>query len=424
MAEIHPFTGVRYDEKRFPLDQVTAPPYDVISPSERDAFEVKHPNNVVRLILGKEAPGDTERENKYTRARGSLDAWMREKVLVRDAVPSYYILSQEYTSKDGRRRRTLGIIAELTLSPFGHGVVLPHEKTLSKPKEDRLKLFTATGANLSQVFMLYRDDGAVRIYLEAAVSRPPLASFTDTAGVVNQLWAVPAESADAVSSAFRDKKLYIADGHHRYETAVQYRDAQRALHGPNGAYDRVMIYMTEADDTALSIYPTHRMVSGIPAHAVSALPKAVGPLFTVTPLARDASHTSALGQERHSFVYVTREGAFRLTLKPNVDLGSEISGASPEVRSLDVTVLHRLILEPVFGINAERLSEQTNITYTRDDDEALSAVASGSVQAAFMLPATPLASVLAVADEGSFMPQKSTYFFPKLPSGLVFRLMR
>lgn len=422
MAEIHPFTGLRYDEKRFPLDLVTAPPYDIISPEARDEFERTHENNVVKLILGKEKSGDTDADNKYTRARGYLDAWMRDKVLIRDDVPQYYILSQEYTSKNGSRRRTLGIIAELTLSPFGGGIVLPHEKTLSKPKEDRLKLFSATGANLSQVFMLYRDDGAVRMFLEAAASRPPLASFTDTAGVRNSLWAVPA-GADDIALAFRDKKLYIADGHHRYETAVHYRDMMREKHGAGGAYDRVMIYMTAADD-ALSIYPTHRMISGIPAHAVSALPKAVSPLFTVTPLARDIPHADALAKETHAFVYVTRDGSYKIALKPNVDLAAEISGASPEVRSLDVTVLHRLILEPVFGITAEHLSAQTNLTYTRDDAEALASVASGKAQAAFMLNATPLASVLAVADEGSFMPQKSTYFFPKLPSGLVFRLMR
>ncbi|MBI4977890.1 MAG: DUF1015 domain-containing protein [Spirochaetes bacterium] len=427
MAVIRGFCGVRYDTPRLSPDDVTAPPYDVISPSERDAFIARHENNVVRLILGKEQPGDAPGSDKYSRARGYLDAWLSSGALVSDDTPCYYLLKQEYRDRFGRERSTMGFIGELELSRFGEGIVFPHEKTLAKPKADRFNLMSATQANLSQIFLLYRDNerSIVDMLNGAVQGAAPLFTFTDSFSVTNTFWKTPASQLPSLARAFVDKQVYIADGHHRYETSVRYRDTMREQGAPiGGKQDFAMVYLTDADDDALSIYPTHRLVNGIAAEKMNALPEALKKLFDVHTVARDGVFERMAGKPHAFGLFTGGNNVLLITLKSGVDLAKEIPDTLPAVRILDVSVLHVLILDRLLGIDRTRLEEQTNLTYTRDDDKAFAAVEHGEAQAAFLLNPTPLDSVLTVADSSGFMPQKSTYFVPKLPSGLVFRLMR
>lgn len=438
MAEIRAFKGLRYNSEVVSYEKVTAPPYDVIDEDERNALLSQDPHNVVRLILGDQSEGDTEENSRYTRARDTLAAWCADGSLRHDEAPAYYILRQRYTNKYGEKKETIGVVAALRLSPFGEGVVLPHERTLSKPKADRLELIKKTATNLSQVYLMYRDDDdAVYAALTAfADANAPVATFTDKTNVENIVWVMPEAEGAKMKACIDAKTLYIADGHHRYETMIAYRDYRREVDGmdADADYEFGMVYLTACSERYQSVYPTHRLIFDIPQDIIGALPKALETHFTVEAIpvgddikkARDllfrfmherkALHTFGLFRKGDNVFY-------QFTLKGEAVLKEKMKDEEAIVRELDVPILHTLVLEELLSLDKERQAAQTNLTYTRDDDFAIDAVVDGDYQAVFLLNATPLTSVLDVSDAKAIMPQKSTYFFPKLPSGVVFRTM-
>ncbi len=425
MAQIAAFHGLRFDLRRFPDPALLlAPPYDVISDAERTRLELGHDRNIVRLDLPR-GDGDA----KYEHARAELERWIDDGSLRFDEAPALYRYVQNFTYPPGLAGKSYtrsGFIGLLRLEPFSSRVVLPHEHTLSGPKEDRRKLMRATQAHLSQVFGLYRDpQGDAEAALAPVESRPPDLDATTRDGR-HRMWAVTDPAVIArVARAMAARQVMIADGHHRYETmlglAAELRPAGRAP-GESLA-DWGMVFFARAEDPGLLVLPTHRLVKGLPNEALAALRDRASKNFIVAP---GTESTPAAIEER-----LARDGqkqvtvAFRqagqadtlwFTLRPDADLSPL---GPPALQGLDVTVLHGLILGPLLGIDAAAMAKQSYLGYTHDTAEALARIASGDAQGGFLMNATKIDQVLAACEAGFVLPQKSTYFQPKLGSGLV-----
>jgi uncharacterized protein (DUF1015 family) len=439
MADVRPFRGLRYNPAKVAIGSVVTQPYDKITPQMQAAYYEASPCNVVRLILGRKEPGDDERTNVYTRAADFLGRWMREGVLVEDAQPAVYASSQTF-AVEGRTVRRRGFVALLRLSAFGEGVIFPHERTFQKYKDDRLRLMRTTRANLGHVFMLYSDPtktvsgilealdagrpdgrgrgGGPEVEVEALGVRHTLTPITD------------ADAIETVREVMADKPLFIADGHHRYETAVNYRDEMRAQHGTGGSgadapYDWRMVTLINMEDEALVIRPTHRLVRNLPHFDRATVREKLAPFFAVEECApgelaarlrpRDETQTRLA-------LYTGGERTLVLTLADRGRLPEAVRREAPgPVLELDVTVLHGLILDYLLGMPKEQQGQVGNIWYVATFDEGLDGVRSGQYQAAFFLNPTRIAQVRAVAASGAVMPQKSTDFYPKLLTGLVMR---
>jgi uncharacterized protein (DUF1015 family) len=434
MADIAPLTPLRYDLARLAgsLALVAAPPYDVISPEERAQLAARHPHNVVRLILP-EGEGDA----KYANAAGILGAWRDEGVLARDEAPAFYRLDQTFlppgapSSATPIRRR--GFLALVRLVPFAERVVLPHERTLSGPKEDRLKLFRATRTNLSPGFMLYRDP---RGELDAPLDTAELLTeFATPDGVRHSLAKVSDRRAiEAIVSGISRSTLLIADGHHRYETALRYAEEVSAANpqAPRHAEHRFfMTFLANGDSPSLVVFPTHRHVHSLPRFSFDELlQRAREAVFVVTDLPRGASADvilGALARERASSgsnVVAAAAGDGRaalLTLRAGADLSAHptLGGQPPVLRRTDVVLLHAGILQPILGITPEAQAAKTNLWYPQNADAALAELRGGRGDVLFLMNATPTAEVRDVAEAGHVMPQKSTFFYPKVPTGLA-----
>lgn len=430
MADILPFAGVRYDAARLgvPLADLVAPPYDVISPAEQSALYDKHPANVVRLILGRE-------EDKYEQAGTQFRAWLSDGTLVTETDPSIYVYRQSFkdplTGEPSPER--IGLVCLLKLEEYGTGTVLPHEKTLTGAKADRLSLLRATGAQFESIYGLYSDpDKTVQSFLGEYDDREPvLEQVDDVIGSSHAVERIDDASAVMVLREFlADKPIFIADGHHRYETALNYRREVRAAHPEWDsipiAADYILITLTAFEDEGLLVLPTHRLVRGVDPETVARLPETLVSQFTVTPI--DAEDLEAAVEE------ASREGriAFGVVL-PGANYLATLNAASEElaglvpgdqsdaVKRLPVTLLHSLIIENHLGIGAAALAAASQISYTRDTNEAITQVAQGGAQAAFLLPRPSVQDVRDVSLAGDVMPQKSTFFFPKLLSGLILR---
>lgn len=403
MAQIYPFKALRYTKKAGKLKDNVCPPYDIISPSERDALISKSVFNLVTL----EKP---EGENKYIEARHTLESWIKNGVVAYDDSDSVYLyrVSFVYGGKDYHYD---GIIALCKAYNFDEKVVLPHENTLKGAKEDRFRLLLATRTSFSSVYSLYEDaDGRVKAALGGVTETAPVSKVTDTEGVTHTLWRISGEKQiEQIVSSMADKKLYIADGHHRYETALRYRDFTGY---PEAGC--LLMTMVDMDSEGLLVLPTHRILKK-ECDAEAAI-KAMEEDFDIVTLESKEKLESFLEENKHLHVFgVYTKGVFRAaTLKWAVDWQSP-------VKDLDVSVLHDVILEKQFGVTKEDLASQTCLEYTRDIDEAVSAVDSGNATAAFILNATKVSQIRDVADAGEKMPQKSTYFHPKLISGLIMR---
>ncbi|MBX3223909.1 MAG: DUF1015 domain-containing protein [Labilithrix sp.] len=428
MAEIAPLTPLRYDLTSIAasggLAKVVAPPYDVIDAAQRAALAAAHPHNIVKLILP-EGEGDA----KYDNARDLFSAWRAEGVLVRDDEPAFYRYDQTFTPPGGGAPRTRrGFLGLVKVVPLDQGVVLPHERTLSGPKEDRLKLFRATRTNLSPGFMLYRDPDKK---LDAPLARASeLASFETADGVRHTLAKISDKDAiRAIVDGVAGSSLLIADGHHRYETALRYAQEAAAKPGsvarPEHAY--FMVFFANGDDPDLVVFPTHRHVHSLARFDFAEALKGASELFDVTALPPGASadvYTEALaksGAERPSLVLCAGDGrASLLALKKDADLAAHpiLGKRVAALRSTDVALLHMGILEPVLGITPEAQAAKTNIWYPQDAAASLAALRSNKGQALFLMNGTPVAEVRAVAEAGEVMPQKSTFFFPKVVTGL------
>jgi uncharacterized protein (DUF1015 family) len=435
MADVRPFRALRYDPGRVDLSRIIAPPYDVISPEGQRDLYARSAENIVRIEYGEQRPGDDARENRYTRAARDLRSWRDAGVLVRDAAPALYAYRQEF-SHDGRSYARDAVFAAVRLTPWDEGAVKPHEHTLANPKADRLELLRATRTQVSPVYSLYRHQADPGRPAPMPDCGAPLLSC-EADGQRHTLWRIDSPAAcDAFAAHLAQCDVYIADGHHRYETALAYRDEARARAATWSGEEPenfVLMALTHHADAGLLVLPTHRVVTppSRPAQPLAAL-GARFDIEDVTPPAFDAdavrgllSLLAAAGREASAFVAVGLEGdsAHLLTLSDRAAVEASMPAGHDEAwRRLDVNVLQYGVLAPVFGIGERELTAGGAVSYTQDASEAIAqARAAGGV--AFLLNATPVAQVLAVAAAGGRMPQKSTYFYPKLPTGLVMNLL-
>jgi uncharacterized protein (DUF1015 family) len=436
MAIISPFRAWRYDPERVAVQQVVTQPYDKITPAMQERYYEASPYNLVRIILGKRLPGDSESENVYTRAAASFLDWRQTGILRRDGERSIYRYSQTFNVRGGvpgsqalAERR--GFIAVGRIEEYSAGVVFRHEQTLAKPKADRLDLLRANRAHFGQIFMLYSGEGKVDAALDSAISegRVPDIAVSDEYEVVHRLWKVSDVAAiSAVQEQMRDKKLIIADGHHRYETALNYRNERRAAaetgSGIPAAYDSVMMTFVDMDRPGLVILPTHRVVFGLPSFSATKFQSDARRFFNieeVDPGIDAVRATAILNQAGHAgtaLLAVTADAAF--LLHDPKDIGSSLFGKlSLRQQALDVVQLHKCLLEGVLKISEDAIRNQENISYCREPSDALSQVQRGKVQMAFLMNPVRMHQVRDIAFGGEVLPQKSTDFYPKLLSGLT-----
>lgn len=418
MADIRAFRALRFTEKAGPLAEVVCPPYDIISEEQRQAYLARNANNIIRLELPREG------EDPYAVAADVLDRMLAEGVLKQDDTEALYVYDIEFALEDGTHN-VYGMVAQLHLEEFDKGIVLPHEETLSKAKQDRLNLMKATACNFSDVYGLYNDEG-MDAYLAAATKHEPIAVVTDEAGLTHRLWAITdPDTVEAIKARFKDTKLYIADGHHRYETAINYRNWLRENGTPVGAdSDYIMMMMVEMSHPGLVVQPTHRLLRDLEGFDPAALLDACRDRFDVeeglplTAVEERLGAAYAAGQRAFGF-YTGGDTAALLTLRDLAVMDEELPALSEASRHLDVNVLHTLILEQKLGIDKANMAQQINLTYTRSLQEAIDGVAAGRYQGAFLLNPTRVSEIRDVAAAGEKMPQKSTYFYPKLITGLT-----
>ena len=433
MADVRPFRALRFTPKAGELRELTCPPYDIIDESQRLSYLKRNPHNIIRLELPRDGA------DPYAEAGRTLREWVETGILRRDDQPAFYVYEIEYSLEgrsdisglDGGRRTIAGLIGQVKLEEFSKGVVLPHEETLSKAKEDRLNLMKATGCNFSDVYSLYMDDGGESEALDILSliqQGQPEAEFTDGEGLIHRLWAVTDPSlTDAIRQRFADKKLYIADGHHRYETALNYRNWLREQGRATDNADYIMMMLVEMSHPGLTVFPTHRLVRGLEGFDPEALLDKCGDCFDIVRRvavdALDESLENAYNSGRHAFGFYTGGDTFALLTLRDSDAAELLTrllpDKSPVYRQLDVTILHTLVLERLLGIDKANMAGQKNLTYTRNLREALDYVAAGAYQCSFLLNPTRVAEIRDVAAAGEKMPQKSTYFYPKLITGLT-----
>ena len=439
MAIVAPFKGLMYNFKALGNpSSLVAPPYDVISEEEQEAFYQAHPKNVIRLILGKRKTGDSDWDNRYTRSADCFKRWETEEVLIRSDVPCLYLTSHTFDPNDGSEPRTRwGLIALVRIEDEGSGVILPHERTFSAHKDDRLKLMRACNAQFSQIFSLYEDpDNKVLGFAREVTEGRPLLSFKFKDGSHHALWPLPHRGLfKKVADALLDKRIFIADGHHRYETARNYRNSMRARYGyrpPNRAYEFAMMYLTSMDDEGLMILPSHRLIKRCDTFDAGTFFEKIGEWFEIeeAPYSKTdgptavASFKRALaekGQGRSTigFFHQERNSLFLLSLRPDKqhDMGDDLH---PSLKQLDVLVLSRFLLQRTLGFTLEDLNNEEVFLYQSSFRKAVAMVESGSVQMAFLLNPTRIGQVKEVAGHRLIMPRKSTYFYPKVITGLVF----
>ncbi len=422
MATVLPFEGTRYNPEHVKLGGVLAPPYDVITDAQRDELYGRDMRNIVRIDSGISYPDDVEGiDDRYTRAASFLSSWRDLEVLVRDAPPSFYVVDHHFQHPDGTRRMRRGLLATVTASPWETSELRPHERTLRGPKEDRLALLRATRAQTSPVFAVWSGaDGIAETLGGIAVGDALLGGRID--GEIGSekllLWRVadPGRVA-AIERALRRATLYVADGHHRYETAAAYAAERRALDTiapPGASFERCLVHLAAADDPGIVILPTHRLVRPGPGIAFSLddLWARLDDAYETVPAAGGRAALAAAASmhaTHHAFAVVAHDGAAVLR-RPRLVAGS------PRDR-LDVAVLETEVLGPA-GVSRDMISGGA-LTYTRDPDGLEAAVGSGAAILAFGVSPVTAEEVIAVADAGETMPQKSTYFYPKVPTGLA-----
>lgn len=431
MAEIEAFRGVLYNTgKVSSLDDVVAPPYDVINDEGREKLYARHPHNIVRLILGKEFEGDDDKTNKYSRAAGFFSQWQREGALARDDAPAVYLYNQEYES-EGRQKVRKGFLVRIKLEAFDKGIVLPHEATLAKPVEDRLKLFRATECNLSPVFGLYADrEKELDRLLEGFERDLPAESLKDGDGAGHELRRLTdATKISRIVDFMKDRKVIIADGHHRYTTALAYKKEMEEKFGPNpkAAYNYVLMFLTNMYGDGISVGPIHRLAHGVD-FTRKGLLDSLRDCFEVEEVrgAEDVPESLARKQKDFfgrgtAFVLYFGQGDYvLLSGKEGVDLAERVPLDGPrDLKLLDVSVVHALLIEGALRISKEDLKGEKNIIYIKDTREAVRLVDAGKAKLACLMNPTRVDQVEAVAGRGYLMPQKSTFFYPKLLSGLV-----
>jgi uncharacterized protein (DUF1015 family) len=438
MAVIEPFRGIRYNpEKVGDLNRVMAPPYDIIPPQLQQELYERHPNNVIRLEYGLTTPEDTDDDNRYTRAAADLKNWLDERILIREDQPVIYSYFLDYRTRDGEQKTLKGFLSRVLLEELDSGVVLPHENTLAGPKADRFRLMESCHANFSPIFSLYSNPQmeAVQV-LEEAARRVPLVDVSDADGVRHRIWAVSdPPQIGKIKEVLADLPLFIADGHHRYETALNYRNAMREITGKKDgrqAFDYIMMYFSNMEEPGLTIYPTHRLVDHLldfELHHYLERASSYFEIRTFSYLQKKAflEELKNLGGERHAFgLYTTESDDLFLLILKNMDGVRSLlgHGLSPVLQELDVTLLHRILLDRLLGIGEKELKAQSHVRYVKEAEDALHAVNDGDAQLAFLLNGTRVDQLREVSLRGEKMPQKSTYFYPKLLTGLVLNSLK
>lgn len=421
MAEIKGYKGLRFNcEKAGKIEELVCPPYDIISDQQREEYIKTNPHNIIRLELPK---GD----DKYNKAAEILNDWLEKGILVKEDKPAIYIYEEEFTAY-GERKAIKGIICRVKLEEFSKGIILPHEFTLSKAKEDRLSLMKATNCNFSQIYSLYMDGGKNTLgKIDSLSKSEPDIQLQDNDNVTHRMWIIKDEKAIAdICSDFADRKLYIADGHHRYETALNYRNylREQGLAKEGDACDYQMMMLVDMEHPGLVVFPTHRLVRNLDSFNAERVIDGCKEYFDVTEHSDINTIESTLmelyNQGKKAYAFYCGGSSYKLlVLKDTNIIKKLLPNASTATQQLDVTILHTLILEKIFGIDAENMAKQINLTYTKIFDEAISSVQQGNSQCAFILNPTRVSEIREVASNGEKMPQKSTYFYPKMITGLV-----
>ncbi|MGD0957130.1 MAG: DUF1015 domain-containing protein [Candidatus Acidiferrales bacterium] len=442
MAEIQPFRAYRYDTNRVALKDVLTQPYDKITLAMQDRYYAASPDNLIAIEKGRVLPDDSPESNVYTRAARTIDEWIAQKILLQDATPNIYVYAQEFEVPGSHTRRVrVGFIALTRVEDYDARVVFRHERTLSAPKADRIELLRRTRAQTGQLFLIY-DDPARQIdaWLEQTARTHPPLELCDEYGVTHRLWPVSDPAfIERIQNAMAPQKLVIADGHHRYETALNYRDecrARVATADPFAAHEFAMATFVNMHSRGLTILPTHRLVAHLANFDFDRFRKTVGAYFDwySYPFADAQERETSYTEFRRDFqgqnhgrraigVYAGagNEGAafYLFVLRRGVDIEDLLPNVSPAQRELDVVLLHRLVLEKGLGITAEDVASEKNIRYEREMEAALSAVDRGEAQIAFLLNPVRVKQVIDIALSGDVMPQKSTDFYPKLLSGIT-----
>jgi len=436
MINVVPFKGILYNPRKTDnLSDVVAPPFDVISKAERDYFYQRHPHNIIRLILGKPTPDDSPADNPHTRAAAFYHQWLDQGILKRDSNPAFYLTSVEFESENQMVTR-YGLIALVRLEPFDKGIILPHEKTFSKVRSERLELMKACHANFSPIFSLYSDqNGILKALTDAALTHKPDMDVVSHNGLRHKLWRVTQPSVlRYVSEAIKERTLFIADGHHRYETALNYREWVKAntpdftdAHPANF----IMMYLCSIEDPGMRILSAHRMFSSVDSPTLANLIRKAQQYFEIIPFPIYAGNN---GSNRDNFlatikdngagnaigVYM-RDGSeyYVFILKNNVMDKMFRNELDDSLRNIDVTVLTRLILMELLGFDQNALDDENKIRYSTVATECIDAVNSGKCDITFILNPTKIEQVQQVAGKGLIMPRKATYFYPKVLSGRV-----
>ncbi len=428
MAEVRPLYGLRYSERVGDMNLVVAPPYDVISREEQIRLHARHPNNIVWVDFTMDSPENPER--KYERAREALKSWVEKGLMLREESPAFYYYEQEFLIEGKGRFVRTGFIGALRLEKFGEGSVFPHERTLLSPKIDRLNLMKHTKTATSPIFGIYDDDEnyASRLFRENLGGREPDVAVVDDLGIKHRLWVVKDEQViSKVRELLSGKKVFIADGHHRYETAMAYRDWMRenGATDENGAWNFVLIFLSASGDDGLLILPTHRGVFGVSSEKLAGLSDRLSRYFQVSEIVGDEGRlvkmVSSPGKGEHRIGMVDHRGRqFLLVTRgfPKFAEG-EMAFMPPEVRNLDVSILHGVVLEKVLGISPEEITSGQKVRFYKDAAQGFRDVKDGKIQLFFYLNPVTMEQFIKVSLSGHILPQKTTYFYPKILTGLV-----
>lgn len=419
MVEVMPFKGILYNsEKIEDLSKVIAPPYDVISESGQDYYYKLHPNNIIRLILGKKFPDDNENNNRYTRSAEFLKNWLEKGILKPDEKPAFYIYEQYFCLKENVCFNRKGLIALVKLEDIEAKMILGHEKTHSEPKKDRFALMDACKAQFSQIFCFYPDGDSIKEVLERESKGEPIIEARDKDGIVNRLWRINDEKTiEDIKKGMTKKRLFIADGHHRYVTSLAFRDSSKL---ESAKY--TMMYMVEEKDYGLLILPFHRIIYGLENFDQEKFLEELKKHFVVEAKEKTEMLDDMVKRSGHLFgLYFGDNRYFLLTLKDEKILDEINNKKSKELKELDVTILHDLIIKKILGLGEEKVKKLENIKYSMNLDEAIETVKSKQGQILFILNSTKIEQVKKIALKGEKMSQKSTCFYPKISSGLVMR---
>ncbi|MGI5879308.1 MAG: DUF1015 domain-containing protein [Syntrophomonadaceae bacterium] len=427
MANIVAFKGLRYNpEKIANLSSVVTPPYDIIDETAQTKYYAEHPANIIRLELGLTFPQDTPSNNRYTRAKNYIEKWLEEEILLPEQLPSLYLYEQEFLIQGMRTVRT-GFVCGLKVEPYEQGTVLPHEETLSKPKADRLQLMRATKSNFSSIFGLYSDEKrTVELILKESIKgKLPDIDIVDEANETHRIWVINnPEVIQAVLSFMADKQIFIADGHHRYETALEYASEMREHGLPD--YDYVLTTLVNLFDEGLLVLPTHRVVGNIKSFSSAKLLKELNKLFDIDTYP-DKNHLDEFinelklrGTKQPVFGMYVDENLYLLQLKDPQTLEQYLPRERSDAwKNLDVAILDHMILDNIMGIGAQERKNQDNLAYSRSEQWVIEQIDNKQYQVGFLINATGVDEIVAVAQAGDKMPQKSTYFYPKLITGLI-----